>query len=330
MKKIAVAMALLIVLSLSPMVMGAEERMEVVSTLALFSTIVEEIGGEFVNSQYIVPPGTDIHSYSLTYEDVKRIENADLVVLASSEFFSLDENIKEKVEGKPVLDFPDYNATIYSLGDIKRNIHGYWLYPQNAMGIAKAVCHELSRMDPEHSEYYHRNLERFEERVNDTMGIVNSLSQDAGILGKKALIAVPGVYYVVRAAGMEIEGSILKGPNQFIGNEEMREIEERIRSGEVGLIVNAAGLENSRAGEIAKQISKDTGVKIAYVDIFSADNYTTLLLKDAAVLSSAGSVEVYSSGECNLYPYVISIAIALAVSGVLALMAYRYRKELVK
>ncbi len=328
MKGIALAVIIVLATSIIPLASAQEGKIDVVSTLPLFATIVKEVGGEKVEADYIVPPGTDIHSYSLTYEDVKKLEGADLIVLASSEFFSLDRNIKEKIEGKEILDFQNYNATVFPLGEIQRNIHGYWLYPQNARGIAIAIYQKLSQMDPEDEEYFRENLERFLEDVNSTCTTALGMVREAGMYGKDVLIAVPGVYYVVDALGMNVSGSIVKGPNQFIGGDEIRDVEEKIRKGEIRVIVNAAGLENSRAGEIAKQISKDTGVKVVYVDIFSYENYTSLLLKDASVLSASPYVEKYSQGECNVYPYALSMVILASVSIVLAFIAYRYRREL--
>ncbi len=324
----ALALMGIILLSMAAPATGEEGKIKVVATLSVFSSLAKEVGGDRVDVDYIVPEGTDIHSYTLTYEDVKKLESADLIILASSEFFSLDTNIKEKVEGKEILDFEDYNATIDSLGEIQRNIHGYWLYPQNAENISRAIERKLSQMDPENSEYYQRNLDSFLSRMGEVKEFMRDVAVENGIYGKRVLIAVPGVYYMVKAMGMEVEGSILKGPNQFIGSDEIKSVEEEIEKGNVIMIVNAMGLEDSRAGEIAIQISRDTGVKIAYIDIFSTDNYTSLLLRNAAILGGAGYVDVYSSGECNVYPYVFSLLLVSTVAILAGIAALRYRKAL--
>ena len=318
---------------LSPISFGEsteEGKIYVVATLEIFSTFVEDIGGGRVKTDYIVPQGMDIHSYSLKYEDVKKIEEADLIVLASSEFFSLDSNILEKVEGKEILDFNNYNATLFPLGDMERNIHGYWLYPKNALGIAKAIEKKLEAVDPNNREYYQKNFEKFKENIDRALKSMEILSQEFDLKNKTALLAVPGTYYVVKALGMRIKGSIVKGPNRFLGGEEIERIKEEIKRGEIDVIVNARGLENSRAGEIAKQLSQETGVKVVYIEIFSAENYTSLLLKDSSILSSWSYVEHYGGSESNPTIYFVIMAILAGIIAIAFLEIYICRKELLK
>ncbi|HHE75526.1 MAG TPA: ABC transporter substrate-binding protein, partial [Candidatus Aciduliprofundum boonei] len=221
------------------------EKIHIVATLQIFATLAEKVGGEMVSVDYIVPQGMDIHSYSLKYEDVKKLEKGDLIILASSEFFSLDNSILQKFQNKEILDFSDYNATIYSLDGIKRNLHGYWLYPKNALNIARAIEKKLEKINPANSGYYKDNLINFENELNKAITTLNALQRECNLQNSTALLAVPGTYYIVKAMEIKIEGSILKGPNQFIGNEEIEEIKEKIKRGEIDFIVNAYGLEYS-------------------------------------------------------------------------------------
>ncbi len=309
---------------------GENERIKVVCTLQIFSTIVKEVGGELVSVDYIVPQGTDIHDYSLTQNDIDKINSADLIILASSEFFSIDTKIKDFAKGKIILDFQDYNATLYPLGDIKRNVHGYWLYPQNALNISYAVYLKLSSMLPSSQNYFYENYLSFKKEIKNAEKYILTIAYESDLRNKTALLAVPGVFYVVKSVGMKIAGSIVEGPNKFISPKEISKIEEDIRRGKIDCIVNAKGLENSRAGGIARQISEDTGIKVLYLDIFSADNYTSNLLKNAAILSSADYVDKYSSVSCDYLPYIYVIAVLAIVSLIFGCMAYRYRHELVK
>ncbi len=322
--------AFLLLLTLFAPLAQAEMRVNVVTTLQIFSTFVKEVGGDRVDVQYIVPQGMDIHSYSLKYGDVEKIENSDLVVLASSEFFSLDASILEKVQGKEILDFEDYNATIYSLEGMERNIHGYWLYPPNAINIALAVERKLSQLDPSGEEYYRENFLRFKEEVESVMHTVEELSKSFDLYNKTALLAVPGTYYMVKAMGMKIGGSIVRGPNQFISGSEMEEIKREIREGKINLIVNAYGLQDSKAGEIAKQLSQETGVRVVYIDIFSAENYTALLLKDSAILSGAAYTSIYGGENCGCYPYIIALLILSIIIAAAFFEIYLCRKELLR
>ncbi len=330
-----IALVLVVVIAFStftilPLAHGNDGRINVVATLQIYSFFAERIGGNRVNVTYIVPQGEDIHSYSLKYEDIQKLNHATLVILASSEFFALDKNIKEKIQGKEVLDFPDYNATLYPLGDMERNVHGYWLYPPNVLNISRAIENKLEKMDPQHRDYYEKNLMSFQEEIKNTMERVNLLAKESGLQNKNVLLTVPGVFYMVKTLGINIEGTILKGPHQFISESELKAVKMEIENGNISYIVNVEGMESSKAGQIAIQLSRETGVRIVYIDIFSTDNYTSLLLKDASILAGANYVHSYGMENCHYGFYIVSMILILVIAVFISYIAYRYRKELLK
>ncbi|NPA75653.1 MAG: zinc ABC transporter solute-binding protein [Euryarchaeota archaeon] len=309
---------------------AATEKIRVVSTLQIFSSIVQKIGGMYVSSDYIVPAGTDIHDYSLTQNDIAKIKASALVVLANSNFFSIDAHIRSVAQGKRVLDFDDYNATIFSVGAIKEDYHGYWLYPKNAVGIASAVASALSGMAPEYRSYFLSNLESFENELNGTLTLAKNMVSRSGLDGAGVILAVPGVLYVAKSMGFRIAGILTEGPNQFVSPQELARMKDAIMAGKVAMVINAQNLEASRAGEIALELSRQTGVKIAYVDIFSATNYTAVILSNAAVLSSVPYVERAGAGTCDITPFIIVVTGLIAIAVFVSYLAYVYRRELLK
>jgi len=305
-------------------------KLNVVSTLQMFSYFVKRIGGSYVNSNYIVPQGTDIHDYSLTPADIDKISSASLIVLASSEYFSVDRDIKKNAGTKEVLDLNDYNATLLPLGTMAHNFHGYWLYPKNVAGIAKAIYHKLSALMPTQKPYFKSRYLGFLEQINDTMRTVSSLVEQSGESGKGALLAVPGLYYVVKALNMSVKGVLVEGPNQFASQSELDNMRKEIKEDKISVIVNAKNMASSRAGSIAVELSKETGVKVAYIDIFSSDNYSSLMLESASVLSAVSSIEVYSVQSCDYYPYWYVISALIIIMVFVSYLASSYRKELLK
>ncbi len=327
---VTLVLVLFLLISLAPYSGAEGERIRVVTTLQIFSSFVKEVGGDLVDVDFIIPQGMDIHSYSLNYEDIEKLDSSDLIVLASSQFFSIDKNIKEKIGNKEILDFENYNATLLPLGNFERNVHGYWLYPSNALNITRAIKEKLKEMDPQNSAYYEENFERFERELTATLETIKEIKKETDIGEKKALLAVPGVFYIVKMLDIPIVGTIVKGPNQFISSQELNEIKKEIERGEIQIIVNAQGLENSKAGEIAIQLSQETGIKVVYVDIFSAENYTNLLIRDTVALGGSSYIYVYPASECNYVPYILTIFVLGVILVILSYAAYHYKRELLK
>ena len=313
-----------------PLAHGSESRINIVATLQIYSYFAKQIGGERVNVTYIVPQGEDIHSYSLKYEDIEKLNRANLVILASSEFFAIDRNIKEKVSGKEILDFKDYNVTLYPLGNMERNVHGYWLYPQNAINISLAIKKKLEEMDPQHRSYYENNFLKFKNEVESTLQRIDVIKDETGIKGRNVLLVIPGVFYVAKTMGLNVKGTILEGPHQFISESGLKEIRKEIENGNISCIINAVGLQSSKAGQIAIELSRETGVKIAYIDIFSTANYTALLLKDASILAGTNYIYSYGMEKCDYGFYILTIILVVSIAIILAYITYKYRKELLK
>ena len=331
MKKVAMVIGLIILISsISLGASGSGEKIKIVATLQIFSTIAKDIGRNNVNVDYIVPQGADIHDYSLTHDDIQKIQSADLIILTDSEFFSIDKNIKDYATNKKILDFEDYNATLFTLRNFGKDVHGYWLDPENAIKIGRAIKEELVSMDSKNSEYYENNFKSFKSGIKNTENYMQNMVNSFDLKNKTALLAVPGVFYVVKSLNISSWGSIVKGPNQFISPQEMNSIEREIKEGKIDFIVNAYGLENSKAGEIAIEISKETGVKILYVDIFSCNNYTNLLIKNAAIISSYSYSKSYQNENCDYTSYVLIISLLSILTAAIFYIAYRYRKELLK
>ncbi len=331
MKKIVaiIGIAILLVMLIPPS-HGAGEKIKVVATLQIFSTIAQEIGKDMVDVDYIVPQGSDIHDYSLTQDDLKKIQNANLIILAGSDFFSIDKNIRESVTNKNILDFDNYNVTLFTLRNFGKDFHGYWLYPENAINIGMAIKSKLISMNSENSGYYERNFKLFVNAIEKDMKYMEDMERIFDLRNKTSLIAVPGVFYVLKSLNISVWGTIVKGPQQFISPQEMSDIEEEIRKGKIDFIVNAENLENSKAGEIAREISKETGIKILYVDVFSCYNYTDLLIKNTAIISSYKYSETYQNENCDYTPYLITVSLLSILTAFIFYLVYRYRKELLK
>ncbi len=330
MRVLTILLVAMAVCALFPYTHAGSEKIEVVSTLQIFSSIVKQIGGLYVHSTFIVPSGTDIHDYSLTSEDMHKIERATLVVLASSEFFSVDRNIKEAAKSKRILDFQNYNATLLPLGDMKKCVHGYWLYTKNAIGIARAIYNTLSTLDPTHTDYFFQNYREFLKELNNSLSLSIQMIHDSGVYGKGVLLTVPGVFYIAKELGMNIRGVLVEGPNQFASSEDITKYRKEMETGDITMILNVKNLESSSAGRMAVELSKETGVPVVYLNIFSTTNYTRLILENAGAISSSNSVKHYYEGEGNCWPYIYTITILAATSAILLVIALSYRRELLK
>ena len=266
MKYIKVAV-ILILIGLLPV-----QAVNVVCSIPDFVPIVKAVGREKVNVTSIMPPGSDPHSFTLTKSIMDSIETSDLILLVNSEFLHFEEKISEKY-GEKCLDFKDYRANGAHLDRFpkySKNPHGYWLKLDNGIAIAKTVAKALSNISPEDAEYFERNLHVFVDEINDSKEVTNEIVDEYNLKNKSCVAVVPGVCYIIQNMGMKVEDVLLGEELGFASGKSIANIEKKLKE-EYDFIVIPEFMKNSKAGEIAKQLSIDTGKPIIYVKFVMAN-----------------------------------------------------------
>ena len=291
--------------------------LDVICTNPDFVPIVKEIGGEEVNVTSLLPPGSDPHSFALSKSDMDKLKASDLIILTNSELFSFEKKIKAEYSNK-ILDFDDYSREGARLDDFpgfRNNPHGYWLKIENSIAIAKAIEKRLSELDPKKSDYFDRNLELFEEKLK----VLKKGSLD---LNEKSCVAIiPGVAYVIENAGLKV-GAILLGEGLgFASGKEYAEIQEKLASGEYSCIVVPESMKKSKAGEIAEQLSRDSGMPVIYVKFVvgsKKNEYSELQLYNLLAFAKVSKSTQCSSGSQELI-YILILMVVIE-SGVILLL----------
>lgn len=135
---------------------------QVAVSIAPLADMARQIGGERVTVALLVPPGSSAHTYEPKPRQVQFVSHAQLLVLngVGLEYWA------PKVIGaaaNPQLRVIDASAGLPVLeesGEEGGNPH-LWLDPQLAIRQAGAIRDGLIAVDPEHSDLYRTNAERY-------------------------------------------------------------------------------------------------------------------------------------------------------------------------
>ncbi len=265
----------------------------IVVSIPSLATIVKEVVGNITKVDTILPEGVDPHSYSLTVKDIEKIRNADILILADKEHLTLEQQILENAPGKIYFDFENYTqygAYMISIPGFEKNFHGYWLYPDNARAIAVTIAQKLEELYPNYSEIIQNNLNVFKSKLNLFLSNLEKFVNKYQLNGTHVAIAVPGIAYIAKMFGFTIRALFVKGPNRFINATELAEVERLIENGTIKYILCEEILREGKPGQIAQQISEDTGALVIYVTAFSMSNiqdYVALLTYNVGVIKAS-------------------------------------------
>lgn len=149
-------------------------KLNVVTSVAPITSIVENIGGDKINLVGIIPEGIDSHTFEPIPSDAKLLSKADLIIMNGLDLEIptvklAQTNLKKGAAiiflGERAIKQSDY---IYDFSFPKEKGHPnphLWLNPEYAMRYTEIIRDELSRRDPENKTAYEQNAERFLERL---------------------------------------------------------------------------------------------------------------------------------------------------------------------
>jgi ABC-type Zn uptake system ZnuABC Zn-binding protein ZnuA len=194
------------------------DAVRVIATTTMFADLAAEVGGEHVAVSSLVPKGGEVHTFDPTPSDVRRLNDADLVVRNG---LGLDDwlaaLVSDSGSSAPVVALAEHlDGVAYLAGDEPNepvNPH-LWLDPQLAARYVDRIGESLAAADPDHAADYAANvaayqaeLQAFDEEAVATFAAIPEAD--------RTVIAFHDAFpYFARRYGLTVDGTIVSAPGQ--------------------------------------------------------------------------------------------------------------------
>ena len=186
---------------------NSSEKVLVTTTTNVITDLVENIGGDHVLVSGLMGPGVDPHLYRPSANDVKKLQDANIVFYNGLDLEGKMGDIFVKIgrEGTAVWAVsenipPESLLSLDTAGHFDPHI---WWNAELWIEAAKVVATGLSEYDPENSEMYEKNLEEYVEQLQelhkDSLEKINSIPQEQRVL----VTAHDAFQYFGNAYGLE-------------------------------------------------------------------------------------------------------------------------------
>ncbi|MEM2122294.1 MAG: metal ABC transporter substrate-binding protein [Candidatus Bathyarchaeia archaeon] len=313
---------------------------QVAVSIGSLSLLVEAVGGDHISTVELVPQGMDPHEFLVTPEAVGKASEASLVVVTGHigwedklledvavrrdrtiEEVGLD-LLKDLRMNLTLLELPLGEATYGGL-----NLHGFWLYPENAKVIVEAVAAKLSRIDPGHAEDYHRNSRTFSNRIELLKDMLEGVSEAHSLSKKRIVAGSPAEQYV--AAALNLETAVVLGGEEGEARPvSLSEAYEGLAEKRYMMILVSDMASKLPVYASIEELSVETGAPIATVRILSFESfpdYFVLMAYNAGQISGVRTVNPKGGqiGTGIIWPIIASTAGVIAL--VEALILWRSR-----
>jgi manganese/iron transport system substrate-binding protein len=217
-------------------------KLKVVTTVSPITSIVENIGGDRIQLEGVVPEGINSHIFEPQPSLARSMSDADLIV-ANGLF--LEEPTLELAEANKRDDTP-----VLRLGDLAVS-PGQWqfdfsfpeslghpnphLWPDPNLGLkyAELTQEQLASLDPGNADYYRENLEAFRARINAIDAAIRESVATIPPENRRLVTYHDSWAYFAQTYGMEVIGAVQPSDFAEPSAREMADLIDQIR--ELGL-----------------------------------------------------------------------------------------------
>ena len=135
---------------------GGEGKLLVVTTTAVLADLVENVGGEWVETRSLVPPGADVHSFQTTPEDSIAINRARVIVTNGFGLDAFLDPVLESARG-------EYSIRVVAAGGLMSGEDDphLWQNPVFALSYVERIRDGLIAVDPEHGAQFADNAQAY-------------------------------------------------------------------------------------------------------------------------------------------------------------------------
>jgi ABC-type Zn uptake system ZnuABC Zn-binding protein ZnuA len=268
--------------TLSPVSLGAGEKLRLVATTNIVADVVRQVGGDHIELTALLPIGADPHSYSPTPDDLRALNNAHAIVINGL-------NLEESMA--PILENLDSPIPVMALSngvpslalaeeahveEDEHETHDHdgadphtWMNPLNVVIWAENVEHLLSELDPAHAADYAAAAAAYGTALRQLDEEVRAAVVALPEAQRKLVTDHDNLGHFAAAYGFQVVGSVIPSLSTMAAAsaQELAALQEQIAAEGVTAIFVGTTVNP----DVAAQIAADTGAHVVpiYTDSLS-------------------------------------------------------------
>lgn len=277
--------------------------LRIYTTLYPLAFFAEEIGGDDVSVESILPPGADPHNFEPTSRTMVEIAEADIFLYNGANLETYAEKIKESlieedvlmVEASEGISLDSHSHHEENHSEDEGHHHGdydphIWLDPLRSIEIAENIKEALVTLQPEQADLCEDNFLRLEEQL---VALDKNFHDSIEAAPVKDILVTHAAYgYWEQRYGLEQVAVAGVSPSQEPSQKQLEEIIKYVEENDKQYLLFEQNIEP----KVAEVIQQETGVTslelhnlstLTEEDISNNETYFTLMEKNLDVLMTA-------------------------------------------
>lgn len=267
----AAIVAILIIIPLSSIAMWNSTRIQEfaetsvenqkIVALASFYPLYEftkEVGKDKVDVWLLVPPGIEPHDWEPSIQELKRIQQADIIIINGMGFEKWFEDIKKFNSNIPIIDssiginiIKEINIDNSHLDDSLTDPH-IWLNPSMAKIQVKNIADGLIELDQDNRSYYQKNLENYIKKLD---ALDSKIRKELSNCSKDFVAFHNAFTYFAKEYGLNQHTIVLNEPHGEPTSKTLEKIINLAKEMEIKIIFTEEGVDKRTSEVIAKELN---------------------------------------------------------------------------
>lgn len=225
-----------------------------------------------------------LHDYTLTTEDMKKVENADIFISNGLGMENFISKILESNSDMKVIDSSNNLENVISNG-IEENAH-IWTSIDNYILQVQNIAEELKTADAKNAEVYTQNVQKYVDELNKLNEEYKS--KLAKLNGEKAICLNEAFEYMGQELGMEMITIKTDHEESTISAGMLKSVINKVKEDDIKIII----IDKNDSKTNAETIANETGAKILELNTgltgeLNKDAYINQMRENMSILENA-------------------------------------------
>lgn len=338
-KFIALCILLIIIFSIfltNIKVFGLKDKPTVAVSIEPISFFIKEVAGDNVRIVVLVPETVEYHQIVLTPDIIENALNADLIIVTGHIAWEEDllkiTSEKRKASIDLLNDLRDKLLILSFPGTDDLNIHGYWLYPDNAVVIAQEIAEKLAEIDPKNKDIYMAGYENFKIKITKLRSLIFKVISDNNLINTNIIVSTPPEQYIAEALLLNTSIVLLRKGLESVSPETLDKARKGLINNVYPGILMSEMAKKLDVYRYVKQLSLETNkpiIKIKVTFLGDIKDYETMLIYNLISVCKLGSAELKSGSlhSSTEILYQIIIIVLIIINLILLLMIKRIKVD---
>lgn len=229
-----------------------------------------------------------IHDYTLTTDDLKKVENANIFIQSGKGLEPFTEKVIQGNKNIQIISCANDIEDLIENDEGEQNAHT-WLSIKNYKEEVKEIAEQLSKNDIKNEKKYQANLKKYISKLDELELQYKDLKSKIIKNNQKAICLDESLEYILKENGIEETTIETDHEQSSLSAEQVKEIIEKMKNEKINSIFIAKN-NNTKTAEL---LEKETGAKIYKLNSGMSgkadkDDYLNIMKENFEVLKQLG------------------------------------------